>query len=90
MTNEERKKLIAKLEDENSELAMEILLNDVAISDAEKEIKNIDSDIVEHPEIKQKVEILNSLIETLRMSNQDNKLKIFKNNFDINLLNSHE
>jgi len=46
-----RKKRIDELEERNSELAKEILLNESAVYHVEKEIKAIDADISDHEHI---------------------------------------
>jgi hypothetical protein len=51
----ENKEKIAELEDRNSELAKEVLLNESAIYEAETEIENLDTDLIRHPRIQQYV-----------------------------------
>ncbi|MEK6782997.1 MAG: hypothetical protein AABY93_14960 [Bacteroidota bacterium] len=49
MASHERQ--IQKIEERNGELAKEILLNESAIYETEKEIGKIDEDILDHPAI---------------------------------------
>jgi predicted RNase H-like nuclease (RuvC/YqgF family) len=80
------KKEIEALEERNSELAKEILLNEAAIYEAEKEINRIDTDIIDHPTIQNYINTLKMLIERLETKNTVYKNEIFENDVRIKKL----
>lgn len=87
MRNIEKIKL---LESRNSELAKEILLNESAIYEAEKEISNLDMDLIEHPKILEYVNQLKFLIGRLTEKNNFYKTEIFQNDLEIKKLLENE
>ena len=58
----DKEKRIKDLELRNSELAMEILLNESAIFETEKEISELDQDLLGHTSIQQQINNLRLLI----------------------------
>jgi hypothetical protein len=81
-----KQKRIQELESINSELAKEILLNESAVFEVEKEILEIDPDLKEHPEIKKQVNNLRMLIESIRNKSEIYKHEIFQNEPEIKRL----
>lgn len=55
------------LEERIKELSKEILLNESAIYETEKEISQIDADLIEHPKISEYVSKLKNLISVIRI-----------------------
>ena len=87
---DDKEKRIAELEDRNSELAKEILLNESAVYEAETEIENLDTDLIGHPRIQQYVNQLNLLVKRLRTKNNRYKKEIFQNELEIKKLKKDE
>ncbi|TAE39309.1 MAG: hypothetical protein EAZ70_07205 [Runella slithyformis] len=83
----ERERLIAHLEDENSELAKEVLLNESAIYEAERLLKTIDTDLINHPVFQDYTENIKASIEKIESENRQYRVQIYKNNFEIKYLN---
>jgi len=79
----EKKKLIAQLEERNSELAKEILLNESAVYEAENEINKVDTDLIDHPLIQVHINSLKLLIERIEIKNALYKREIFENDIRI-------
>jgi uncharacterized protein YigA (DUF484 family) len=80
---------IEELEQKNSELAKEILLNESAIYEAEREIANLDEDLLDHPVIADYIQRLNEHIAVISEKNRTYKVEIFKNNFEIKRLEDY-
>ena len=87
MPNRER---IRELEDRNAELAKEILLNETAVYEAEKELGNIDEELFEHPRIQQYVNNLTLLIDRINDKNHAYKKEIYENELEIIKLRNEE
>ncbi len=85
----DKKRLVEQLEERNSELAKEILLNESAVYEAEKEINKIDTDLLDHPSIQNHVNSLKLLIERIEVKNGLYKKEIFENDIRIKKL-SHD
>jgi hypothetical protein len=75
--------LIRIIEDQNSELAKEILLNESAIYEAEKEIQKLHIDLLVHPRISTRVQALKIAIERIVKENDLYKSVIFENEIKI-------
>ena len=84
MTGRERQ--IQKIEERIGELAKEILLNESAVYETEKEIGKIDEDILDHPVIINYVQSLKILIEKITKKNELYKAEIFENELKIKQL----
>lgn len=84
MNSKERR--IKELESRNSELAKEILLNESSIYESEKEISELDKDLLGHPSIQQYINNLRLLIERIKNKNDLYKQEIYKNNLEIKKL----
>jgi len=87
---EDHEKRIAELEDKNSELAKEILLNESAVYETETQIDNLDTDLIRHPRIQQYISQLNLLIKRIKTKNNRYKKEIFQNEFEIKKLRENE
>jgi len=87
---DDKEKRIAELEDRNSELAKEILLNESAVYEVETEIENLDTDLIGHPRIQQYVNQLNLLVKRLKTKNNRYKKEIFHNELEIKKLKEDE
>ncbi len=74
---------IEKLENNNAELAKEILLNEAAIFESEKEMSEIETQLLEHPKIQQYINNLRLLVERIKLKNQLYKEEIFQNDLEI-------
>ena len=74
---------IEKLENNNAELAKEILLNEAAIFESEKEMSEIETQLLEHPKIQQYINNLRLLVERIKLKNQLYKDEIFQNDLEI-------
>ncbi|MEQ8881679.1 MAG: hypothetical protein RLQ12_18685 [Cyclobacteriaceae bacterium] len=74
---------IEKLENNNAELAKEILLNEAAIYETEKEMSEIETQLLEHPKIQQYVNNLRLLVDRIKLKNQLYKNEIFQNDLEI-------
>ncbi len=74
---------IEKLENNNAELAKEILLNEAAIFESEKEMSEIETQLLEHPKIQQYMNNLRLLVERIKLKNQLYKDEIFQNDLEI-------
>lgn len=85
-----KKRRINQLEDRNSELAKEILLNEAAIYQSEKEIDNIDADIIDHEHIQKYISQIRVLVERLTNKNEIYKKEIFENELLIKKLKEDE
>ena len=77
---------IKVLEEKNAELSKEILLNETAVYEVEKELLNIDKDIIEHPEIQTYVSSLQGLSGKIKVKNEIYKREIYENNIKISNL----
>ncbi len=77
---------IQQIEERNSELAKEILLNESATYETEKEIGKIDEDILDHPVILNYIQSLKILIERITKKNELYKAEIFENELKIKQL----
>lgn len=85
-----KKEKIESLENRNAELSKEILLNEVAIYEAEKELNNIDEDIIEHDKIQGYIKQMTLLVERLNSQNRGYKVEIFENNYEIKKLKEND
>jgi flagellar biosynthesis/type III secretory pathway chaperone len=79
----EREPQIQQIEERNSELAKEILLNESATYETEKEIAKIEEDILDHPVILNYIQSLKILIERISKKNEIYKAEIFENELKI-------
>lgn len=79
-------KRIRELESRNSELAKEILLNESAIFETEKEISEIDQDLLGHISIQHQINNLRLLIERIKNKNELYKKEIYSNDLEIKKL----
>ena len=86
----DRQKRIDELEDRNSEHAKEILLNEVAIDEARRDIAAIDEDIIDHPSITDYCQHLCLLIDRLEQQNNTYRVDVFKNNWEIKRLEEND
>ena len=77
---------IKVLEEKNTELSKEILLNETAVYEVEKKFLNIDKDIIEHPEIQAYVNSLQDLLRKIKFKNEIYKKEIYENNIKISNL----
>ncbi len=84
MTGRERQ--IQQIEERIGELAKEILLNESAVYETEKEIGKIDEDILDHSVIINYVQSLKILIEKITKKNELYKVEIFENELKIKQL----
>jgi hypothetical protein len=84
-----RKELVLQLEEGNSELAKEILLNESAIYEAQKEMADLDNDLLDHPSILNYINTLRLLIERIEKRNDLYKTEIFDNELRIQKLKRH-
>jgi hypothetical protein len=82
----ERERQIQQIEERIGELAKEILLNESAVYETEKEIGLIDEDILDHPAIINYVQSLKILIEKITKKNELYKAEIFENELKIKQL----
>jgi hypothetical protein len=82
----DKEKRIKELESRNSELAKEILLNESAIFETEKEISELDQDLLGHPSIQQQINNLRLLIERIKNKNELYKNEIYSNDLEIKKL----
>ncbi|MEQ8553818.1 MAG: hypothetical protein RIC06_03840 [Cyclobacteriaceae bacterium] len=73
---------IEKLENNNAELAKEILLNEAAIYETEKEMSEIETQLLEHPKIQQYVNNLRLLVDRIKLKNQLYKNERFQNDLE--------
>jgi len=87
---DDKEKRISELEDRNSELAKEILLNESAVYEVETEIENLDTDLIGHPRIQQYVNQLSLLVKRLKTKNNRYKKEIFQNELEIKKLKEDE
>lgn len=78
-----RERQIQKIEERIGELAKEILLNESAIYETEKEIGKIDEDILDHSIILNYIQSLKILIERITKRNELYKSEIFENELKI-------
>ena len=83
-------KRVIELEERNSEHAKEILLNEVAIDEARREIAAIDEDIIDHPSIADYCQQLYLLIDRLEQQNNRHRVGVFKNNWEIKRLEEND
>ncbi len=81
-----RSNLVNELEERNSELAKEILLNESAIYEAQKEMADLDNDLLDHPSILNYINTLRLLIERIEKRNDLYKTEIFDNELRIQKL----
>jgi hypothetical protein len=81
-----RSSLVNELEERNSELAKEILLNESAIYEAQKEMADLDNDLLDHPSILNYINTLRLLIERIEKRNDLYKTEIFDNELRIQKL----
>jgi hypothetical protein len=88
MTGRERQ--IQKIEERTGELAKEILLNESAIYETEKEIGKIEEDILDHPLILNYIQSLKILIERITKKNELYKAEIFENELKIKQLKGND
>lgn len=87
MSNIER---IKELENSNAELSKEILLNEAAIYEAEREIGEIDTELHQHPKIQKYVNNLQLLMEQINRKNQNYKNEIYENDLKISKLRKED
>jgi len=85
-----KKNEIALLEDSNAELSKEILLNEMAIYEVDKETEKIDLEILEHEIIQNHINGLNLIKERLRNQNLKLKDEIYENNLIIKKLRNEK
>lgn len=85
----DKAKIIEMLEERNSELAKEILLNEAAVYEAEKELNKIDSDLLNSQLVQNHIRSLKFWIERIETRNTIYKKEIFENDLHIKRL-SHE
>lgn len=85
-----KKEKIEALENRNAELSKEILLNEVAIYEAEKELNHLDEDIIEHEKIQAYIQQMTFLIDRLNAQNRLYKVEIFENNYEIKKLKEND
>lgn len=74
------------LENLAGELAKEILLNEVAISTARKELEQIDEDIKDHPHIQAKIEEIKTIVERLEDKIQKDRDQFYQINQELDQL----
>ena len=85
---EDKNSKIERLENEAAEYAKEILLNEVAIQDAQRMIAEIEAENWETvPEFLEKIEELQAIIRKLHLQNNQYKVEVFKKEFEIKKLN---
>jgi hypothetical protein len=77
---------IAVLEERNSELAKEILLNEAAVYEAEREIRIVEAELLTDVDIQKHIHNLSFLIERIELRNRLYREEIFENNLRINKL----
>lgn len=77
---------IAALEERNSELAKEILLNEAAVYEAEREIRSVEAALLTDVDIQKHIHNLSFLIERIELRNRLYREEIFENNLRINKL----
>ena len=82
----ERERRIKGLENKNAEFAKEILLNESAIYEVEKEISAISSEFLIEREIQVHVQLLRLIMERLEAKNVLHRKNIYQNNFEIKSL----
>lgn len=84
------KNQIKQLEDLNSSLAKEILLNESAVYEVEKELQSLDSDLFHHPAIQPQIDELRALILRLTNKNEVYKQEIYENDLEITKLKKED
>ncbi len=77
---------IKELQEQNSELFKEVLLNETAIDDAKRILTSIDIDFVGHPVIKKQALQIQTLIKSISWKNEIYKHDIYKNELEITKL----
>ena len=77
---------IAALEERNSELAKEILLNEAAVYEAEREIRSVEAELLTDVDSQKHIHNLSFLIERIELRNRLYREEIFENNLRINKL----
>lgn len=77
---------IAALEERNSKLAKEILLNEAAVYEAEREIRSVEAELLTDVDIQKHIHNLSFLIERIELRNRLYREEIFENNLRINKL----
>jgi hypothetical protein len=85
-----RQRRINELEENNAEFAKEILLNEAAIYEVEKEIAAIETELLEEPKIQSHIQLLRLLIERIEAKNASHREIIYQNNFEINSLENEK
>ena len=71
------------LEERNGELAKEILLNETAIYETEKELAGIDDDLLSHPRMQRYIAELKSLITQILSKSEVYKREIYENELEL-------
>ncbi len=86
----EKEKKIRELEDQNAEWAKEILLNETAIYETEKELSSIDTELLSDQRIQSNIQFLRLLIERIESKNEIYKEIIYNNDLEINRLENEK